>query len=230
MNPVYITPEEITAFRESVYQLFSRCLLQPPSRELRSQFQDPEWSESARILLGPESENLCRDFAHEADVERLAIEHAALFVVPGPQQTFPFETSYRERRVVDEESRPGRMLGYTALQVQRAYLEWDMPADVDTGELPDHAGVELRFMALMAAAERLSRNCAGKRCATAILRAESDFLHAHILQWFPQWLECVRQRARWPFYKSVATMLLGFLEAEKTTLDQLLNANGTEAN
>jgi TorA maturation chaperone TorD len=229
MKPLSNNLKEISSFRESVYQLFSLCLLQAPSTELHPQFGDPEWRDSARILLGSESEDLWRDLAREADVERLAIEHAALFVVPGPQQTFPFETSYRERRVVDGESRPGRMLGYTAVQVQRAYLEWGMPADLDTDELPDHAGVELRFMALMAAAERLSRNCSEDGCAVTILRAEADFLRCHILQWFPQWLECVYQRARWPFYKSGATVLRGFLEAEKTTLDQLLNANAIEA-
>ena len=230
MKPGTISLEEISAFRESVYHFFSRCLLQAPSTQLRSQFGDPEWRDSARILLGSESEDLCRDLAREADVERLAIEHAALFVVPGPQQTFPFETSYRERRVVEGESRPGRMQGYAALQVQRAYLEWDMPTDLDTDELPDHAGVELRFMALMAAAERLSRNRTDERCADAILQAEAGFLHGHILQWFPQWLECVYQRARWPFYKSGATILRGFLEAEKTTLDQLLKAKLADAN
>lgn len=222
--------DEITFFRETVYQLCSHCLLQPPPAELRSLFENPDWRESARRLLGAESEELCRDFVSEADVERLAIEHAALFVVPGPQQTFPFETSYRERHVADGENRPGRMMGYTALQVQRAYLEWGLPADLDTDELPDHAGVELRFMALLAAAERLSVSCADERCAGAILQAEADFLHSHVLQWFPQWLECVYRRARRPFYKSLTVMLQGFLKAEKTTLDQLLNANTTETN
>jgi len=219
MRSLNNTFEEITPFRESVYRLFSGCLLHAPSTELCPLFEDREWRESARILLGAESEELCRDLANEADVERLAIEHAALFVVPGPQQTFPFETSYRERRVVGEESRPGRMLGYTAVQVQRAYLEWGLPTDLDTDEVPDHAGVELRFMALLAAAERLTRNYADTRYRAAILRAEADFLRSHILEWFPQWLACVHQRARWPFYKSLATMLRRFLEAERNTLD-----------
>ena len=230
MKPLSNTFEEITSFRESVYRLFSRCLLQAPSMELRSLFENSEWRESARILLGAESEELCRDFANQAGLERLAIEHAALFVVPGPQQTFPFETSYRERRVVDEESRPGRMLGYTAVQVQRSYLEWGLPTDLDTDELPDHAGVELRFMALLVAAERLARNYADTRYGAAILRAEADFLRGHILEWFPQWIECLCQRARWPFYKSAARLLQSFLEAEKTTLDQLLDANINEVN
>ena len=230
MTTLAISPDEITSFRESVYQLFSRCLLQAPSMELRSLFENPEWRESAPILLGTESKDLWRDFANEADVERLATEHAALFVVPGPQQTFPCETSYREQRVVDGKRRPGPILGYTAVQVQRAYLDWGLPPDLNTDELPDHAGVELRFMALMAAAERLSRNSTEKCCAAAILRAEADFLNGHILQWFPQWLECVYQRARWPFYKSVATVLRDFLETEKTTLDLLLSANINETN
>jgi len=230
MNLLTISRDEIAPFRESVYHLFSRCLLHAPSTELRCLFENPEWRESAYVLLGAESEDLYRDFAREADAERLAIEHAALFVVPGPQQTFPFETSYRERLVVDGQSRPGRMMGYAALQVQRAYLEWGVPTDLDTDELPDHAGVELRFMALLVAAERLSLGCVDQRCAAAILRMEADFLNGHILQWFPQWLECVSRRAQWPFYKSGAMILRSFLETEKATLDQLLNENTTAVN
>ncbi|MBI1786573.1 MAG: molecular chaperone TorD family protein [Acidobacteria bacterium] len=225
MNPVAISPEEVASFRESVYQLFSRCVLQAPSPEVCSTLQDREWRESARILLGPESEDLCRDLAYERDRERLAVEHAALFVAPGPQQTFPFETSYRERSLVDGASRPGRMLGPTAVQVQRAYLDWGLPADLDTDELPDHAGVELRFMALLVAAERLS----GERCAAAIQRAEADFLNGHILQWFPQWLDGLSRRARRPFYRAGAAVLRGFLETERATLDQLLETNITGA-
>jgi TorA maturation chaperone TorD len=105
-----------------------------------------------------------------------------------------------------------------------------MPAAHDTDALPDYAGAELRFAALLAAAERLSRNRTDEPCTAAILRGQADFLRGHVLQWFPQWLECVSQRARWPFYKSWAKILRGFLEVEKTTLDQLLGANVTEAN
>jgi TorA maturation chaperone TorD len=230
MKPLNTNLEEITSFRESAYRLFSRCLLQAPSIELRLIFENPEWRKSARILLGGECEELCHNFVSEADVGRLAIEHAALFVVPGPQQTFPFETSYREPCVVAGEWRPGRMLGYTAAQVQRAYLDWGLPTDLDTDELPDHAGVELRFMALLTAAERLSFRRDDRRFCATILRAEADFLHIHICQWFPRWLECVYQRARWPFYKSVARIIRGFLEAEENTLDHLLNTDIIETN
>ena len=72
MNPLTVSLDEIIPFRESVYQLFSRCLLQAPSTELRSLFENPEWRESACVLLGTESEDLYRDLAREADVERLA--------------------------------------------------------------------------------------------------------------------------------------------------------------
>ena len=216
--------EPIAAFRQSVYQVFSECFLHPPSGKLLPFFQDPSWKQSASALFGLEIENLCADLAEESDPNGLAVEHAALFVVPGPQQTFPFETNYREKFSVDGASRPGRMLGQSTLQVQKIYLEWGMPADLETNELADHAGVELRFMSLLVAAERLSRDSPDEACTTGILQTEADFLNQHILEWFPEWLHCVRERARRPFYRSAVTVLERFLETEKLTLDQLVAA------
>ena len=216
--------EPIAEFRQSVYRVFSECFLHPPSDMLLPFFQDLRWRQSAGALLGPEMENLCADLAEESDPNGLAVEHAALFVVPGPQQTFPFETNYREKFSVEGESRPGKMLGHSTLQVQKIYREWGMPADLETDELPDHAGVELRFMSLLVAAERLSRDSTEEACTTGILQTQADFLKDHILQWFPEWLHCVHQRARRPFYRSAVTVLERFLETEKITLDQLFAA------
>lgn len=221
--------DEITAFRGSVYQLFSECILRPPTPELLALVADAEWIDSACALLGPEARSLCSGFAPRQEAEYLAVEHSALFVVPGPQQTFPYETNYRERRVVNGESRPGLRLGRAASQVVRIYQEWAMRADLETDELPDHAGVELRFLSLLVEAEVLAREAHDGVSATAILQAEAGFLEQHILQWFPQWLECVRQRARRPFYRHGAAVLRGFVETEKITLGRLLETEQARA-
>ena len=213
-------PAEITAFRQTVYQVFSECFLHPPALASLPFMADPEWRQSASALLGPEAAKLCKDFTEESGPDRLAVEHAALFVVPGPQQTFPFESNYCEKRLINGENRPGPMLGYVALQVQRAYAECGMPTDLGAGELPDHAGVELRFMSLLAAAERLSAVSEDPQVREGIRQLEAGFLNKHILQWFPQWLKCLHMRAKEPFYKSGALVLKGFLRTEKITLDQ----------
>lgn len=215
---------EVALFRSSVYRIFSEWFLHPPSKECVSFFEDRGWIESACSLLGPEIRELAPTFAQQLDGDQLAAEFAALFIAPGPQQTFPFETNYREKYFVDGQSRPGRTLGRSAVEVQGTYLEWGMPPSLGTDELPDHAGTELRFMSLLVEAERLSWEGQDDSCARLILQAQAKFLNSHILPWFPQWLECVSYRARLPFYKSVATLLKRFLETEKITLDQLCAA------
>ena len=95
-----------------------------------------------------------------------------------------------------------------------------MPTDLGAGELPDHAGVELRFMSLLAGAERLSSASADPQVRERIVQTEADFLNKHILQWFPKWLKCLHMRAKQPFYKSGALVLKDFLRTEKMTLHQ----------
>lgn len=219
---------EIAAFRQSIYHIFSECLLHPPSTQRLPLFQDLAWRQSAVALLGPEMEQLCVNLVGQADANALAVEHAALFVVPGPQQTFPFETNYRQKISVEGKSKPGKMLGRPAAQVRTFYQEWGLPGDLQTDELPDHAGVELRFMSLLVAAERLAVDCSDEACARGILLAEAEFLNAHIMQWFPQWLECVRQRSHQIFYRTAVTVLKRFLETEQVTLDQLISAASRE--
>jgi TorA maturation chaperone TorD len=143
------------------------------------------------------------------------MEYASLFLIPGPRQTFPFETCYREGPSRADARWSRRMLGFVALQVQRAYVQWGMPADLDSDEFPDHAGVELRFMARLVQAERAASKAPNAAFTRAIVRAESAFLAQHILQWFPDWLQCVRGRARRPFYRTVAELLGHFLGSEK---------------
>ncbi|MBI3694344.1 MAG: molecular chaperone TorD family protein [Acidobacteria bacterium] len=217
--------DEITAFRGSVYQIFSECILRPPTREILAVFANAEWRESACALLGPEVRNLCTDLAPRQEAEYLAVEHSALFVVPGPQQTFPYETNYREKRVLNGESRPGLRLGRAASEVVKTYQEWGMRADLETDELPDHAGVELRFMSMLVAAEGLAWEAHAEPSAVSLQQAQSGFLDRHVLQWFPQWLQFVHQRARRPFYRSASLVLQGFLETEKVTLNRLLEKN-----
>ena len=225
MTESSFSPDEITAFRQSVYQLFSECILHPPTVELLALFSNPEWKQSASALLGPEAQHLSVNPAPEQEAKSLAVEHTALFVAPGPQQPFPFETNYRERRMLNGESRPGLRLGAAASAVINIYREWGMRADLETDELPDHACVELRFMSMLVAAQRLAREAPDELCTRALLQAQVDFLDQHILQWFPQWLQCVHRRARRLFYKSAATVLRGFIETEKVTLDRLLETS-----
>jgi TorA maturation chaperone TorD len=201
-------------FRRFAYRTFSRCFLSAPSLDLFSP-GDPDVDEGARAVLGSEAWEYWEEMRWSAGDERLTSEYAGLFVLPGKQQTFPFETNYREEGA----DRSRCALGYTAVQVQRTYIEWGMPLDLWVGEQPDHAGVELRFMAVLAAAERClwveHRSC----CIFRLVQAQAQFFTEHIIQWFPLWLQRLRIRARGPFYRCAARVLAKFLETEQTRFE-----------
>ena len=158
LKPSTEYPGEFTAFRLSLYRVFSACLLEAPSSERLVFFSSPKWMETASTFLGHSFEALGADLPEQADARGLATEYASLFVIGGPSQTWPYESWYREKYLRTSRHRPGRMLGYVALQVQRAYARWSVPGSPDGGDLPDHAGVELGFMSLLVEAEQPAGN------------------------------------------------------------------------
>src|SRR5512147_1594066 len=92
-----IRPGETTACRLLLYRIFADCLLHVPCPERLSVLAHPGFMESVRVLLGTGFENLCSALPKHADVRDLATEYAALFVIPGPSHTCPYETYYRDR-------------------------------------------------------------------------------------------------------------------------------------
>jgi len=148
----------------------------------------------------------------------LSEEYAALFLLPGARQTRPYETSYREVQRGAGHGGVEPKLGLIAISVQRAYVEYGMPSVVGVDECPDHAGVELRFMANMVRLEARSRQCGDEAAANKAVRGEREFLSRHILCWFPDWLGCVSERARLPFYRKFGVLLSCFLTTERASL------------
>ncbi len=202
---------DIAALRECLYRLFSACLLGAPTSWVREAFRNPEWRAALGRLLDCPTSTLSRDLLQEGSPYALAVEHAALFLVPA-SQTLPFESAYAAG------PQSATLMGVTAGQVAQIYRSWGLNPAAETHELPDHAATMLLFMALLIRAEMHLRNQKDEAGLGAVLRQQAEFLDQHILTWFPRWLDRVRQSARLPFYRVLADLLERFLEKDGRTL------------
>lgn len=214
--------QEIAAFRESLYRFFSDCLLRPPANHIAAAWQDPEWREGLLRLLDLPS----ADFAPSldlADSQALAAEHARLFLVPATQ-TCPFESYHRAGEMAPGKPLSGPLLAGAAAAVRQVYRSWRLRPEAETEEVPDHAATELRFMAMLIAMERQQRAAGDHDALHRALRAQAEFLDAHIMAWVPTWTAIVQARAHLPFYRSLLQLLARFLEVDRGTLGVLVEA------
>ena len=211
-----LAPNEIGQYRYATYRLFSNCVTQLPAGDLLQRFSARGSARPLHALMSGDLKS--PGWFPPSEAARLSAEYAALFLLPGARQTRPYETCYRELQGGAGQRRPEPRLGLVAIDVQRAYVEYGMPSVVGVDESPDHAGVELRFMANLVRAEARFRQSGDRAAADKAVRGEREFLSRHILCWFPDWLGCVRECARMPFYHRFGVLLSCFLTTERVVL------------
>jgi TorA maturation chaperone TorD/Pyruvate/2-oxoacid:ferredoxin oxidoreductase delta subunit len=141
-------------------------------------------------------------------------EFTRLFLGPGRPVAHPFESVYRE----------GRMMGDTTLDVQRRLASEGLTPDART--LPDHVSIELAFMAHLAACEARAWEDGDGDGARDYLARQESFLYDHLLRWLPQF--CHRTLAGRPLghYANLARETEAFVAGDAVRVRAWLG-NGT---
>ena len=101
-------------------------------------------------------------------------EFTRLFLGPGRPVAHPHESVYRE----------GRTMGETTLDVRRRLAAEGLAPNGHS--LADHVGIELAFMAFLAAREALAWDAGEGDVAWGLLQQQEAFLSEHLGTWFPQ--------------------------------------------
>jgi TorA maturation chaperone TorD len=183
------------AARAHIYQFIASVLTSHPTLETVQAVRD-----MARVLgiAG-------RDDWSLAEVDQ---DYSALFVVPSPRYAAPYESVYRdawESRISpgqhastgDNRSTliKGLLMGDSTLEVKRCYSEAGV---FPSGDIPDHIGNELRFMACLCV-RRASAPDDGERFADLQARFRND----HLLKWLDLLGQRIRESERVGFYSLV---------------------------
>jgi TorA maturation chaperone TorD/Fe-S-cluster-containing hydrogenase component 2 len=133
---------------------------------------------------------LAQDFARPQ--EGLEAEYARLFIGPGRPVAHPYESVYRE----------GRVMGNCTLAVRASYAAEGLAPEGHS--LPDHVAVELEFMAHLARREAEAWEQDDEEGALICLRQQEAFLSEHLGRWLPRFCQRVLTGEAHPFYTSLA--------------------------
>ncbi len=113
------------------------------------------------------------------------------------------------------------LMGDLAVEVRRHYEDAGLGQLATGGALPDHLGVELRFLALLCFREMEAWADRDSDLAAQAIARQRSFMDRHLLAWAPGYLERTEARAREPFYASVLALTRDFVETTRQDLDQL---------
>ena len=127
-----------------------------------------------------------------AALEDLQTEHVRLFVnAYGGAPCLPYESVYAERQV----------MGEVAQEVAALYAQWGVE---ETGEMPDHAAVELGLCGSTGAPAAPGRGAGRSRPRAAGAR---EFERDHLRAWLPGLAADLKSAAELTFYRALGVAL-----------------------
>lgn len=193
--------------RAQVYHLLATLYLTPPDSQTLAALQHPsfvaDWplgrgntdveaglARLAEALPGAAATGLREEFWH-------------LFGTLGPAAAPPWQSVYLDREQV--------LMGEETLRVRALFARFDL-ASALTGQQPeDHLGLQLQFLATLAArtAERLAAG--DQPGARALLEGQRECLEAHMLRWVGRFVDRAEAASETGFYAGLARLTLGLL-------------------
>ncbi len=160
----------------------------------------------------------------DREIEAFEEEYAVLFLTGGVTAACPLN----ESAYVDPS---GRNRGLVAAAVERAYAQAGMAlAPAADGELPDHAGLELEFLAQLCGEEAEAWRARAAEQAFELLETQRRFLDGHLLLWFPSLVRRVDDAADpGSLYREAAQAAHAFLFHDRDLISLLLEAQRARA-
>jgi TorA maturation chaperone TorD len=157
----------------------------------------PELGASARRLGG-----LFLSEGHE----KLLIDYSRLFLGPNSILAQPYGSVWldREKKLMQDSS----------VEVLELYEEAGFELAEDFRELPDHIAAELEFLYLLIYREAEAQATEDSSKAEAGRKLRDRFLNAHLGRWIVPFTRAVEAGAQVDFYKELASLTRGFVEAE----------------
>lgn len=189
---------ELARAKAGLYGLLARVFGGKPSPELVRGMKDRQMLDSLAAFGISFDEDFLAGSEEELAGE-LAVEYTRLFVGPGPHIA-AYESVYVRGEGEGEPRLWGRMTAEVAEFYREAALQ------IPEGRTPDHLGVELEAMALLAREEAGKLEAGDKAGAGRLDELQRRFCEEHLLRWVPEVCREVEGAARSSFYRSMAAL------------------------
>jgi TorA maturation chaperone TorD len=184
--------EELARLRQGCYGFFGALFLYPDAERQANLFvaarelQVVSDSLAAFAFFGPWQQLLTTlDELTESETEEMETVYTRLFLSnAGGTVCQASESGYLDPR--------GQAAGWIVAQLEHAYAAAGLRLASTAQELPDHAAVELEFMAFLCDQEAQAWEAAALAVGLQMLERQGAFLKQHLGRWFPT---CARQLA-----------------------------------
>ncbi|WP_457596738.1 TorD/DmsD family molecular chaperone [Hydrogenimonas sp.] len=201
--------------RMNLYALISRIMMKEVDKEFLKTFEKDEMMLS--FFPNYQQWEKPKELSREKLMEQfLHVDFTNLFVL----HLIPYESFYR---------RDDQMLETGgANPVVQLYNEYDFRVDLEKARSvsPDHIGIELEFMYMLASSEYKALENEDYDAACQIAKIERDFLRDHLLEWAPMFLQNIKAEAATPFYFDAASLTLEFILSDYEYLNDLITDEG----
>ena len=107
-------------------------------------------------------------------------------------------------------------------EVLAIYRANNLKKDESWRDCEDHIAVELEFMQVMAKRTADALLAGREDEAVEELRTQRAFVRDHLANWVPIFVHDIMQWSETDFYRGAGELLLGFVQVEGETLDDLL--------
>ena len=146
-------------------------------------------------------------------LRKLGVDYAKAFLGDGMDTyscAYPYESVYTSpKRLLMQEARDEVLAIYRSCGLDKQ-PEWNV------GE--DHIAVELEFMRVLCLKSAVALRSGNEKEAQRLIATMGNFLNEHLLAWVPMFTADVRRFCKTPFYRGVALLTEGFLEADQQFL------------
>jgi putative dimethyl sulfoxide reductase chaperone len=202
--------------RSAVYGFFSQAFIQEPGQQFLAALVSDEGTKNLREIF-PDAAYRQELDQTRLDVRegRLTLEEAVLdfevlFRIPGPHYLSPYESVYRSQGA----GGGGRLCGPETTAVEQVYLRQGVESSEGFSELPDHAGVELEFMALLCRKAVDALRMGDQAAVQEYHHQQYCFFTEHVETWVRLLAERLASQAQTSLYRFLGNFLILFLELE----------------
>lgn len=211
---------DLARLRQGVYRLLASVLLYP----------DREWWETIPPLAGAlvEETGQLMAFAFWGEWERLLI--ALQDLSESDRKTM--ETVYTKELLMNDPSEG--CSPYESVYVKREDVAWLMgeldgiyakdgfSVSPSSGQMPDHASVQLEFMSLLCSQEAEAWAEENSEEAARLLGRQEQFLRTHLGDWFPRFASSFQAKKPGHFYSLGCQSVGSYLAHELDLLPQFI--------
>ncbi len=213
---------QILEARKQIYTLLSRLFLGPPPHSLLqiilSEFSN-EVNNGTQELL----DQALEDFIHackDSNSEILKREFNNLFIVPVGEYVAPYESVFMDERMIGNKKVSGLLMGPSTIDVKKWYRQAGMELSSDLKELPDHIGIELRFMAHLCEKELEAETNGDQELLAKIKDTQLGFLETHLSKWIDSFVEKVQSNTKSKFYIALCDVTRLILQEDLVSLQR----------